>query len=57
MPVAISELDNAMIELDGTENKQRAWCQRDSGRIAGGGAAAAVEPKKPLYEYIAGLQR
>jgi len=49
-------LDNAMIELDGTESKSRLGANAILAVSLAAAKAAAVEQKKPLYEYISDLQ-
>ncbi|MFN3714603.1 MAG: phosphopyruvate hydratase [Alcanivoracaceae bacterium] len=49
-------LDNAMIKLDGTESKSRLGANAILAVSLAAAKAAAVEQKKPLYEYISGLQ-
>jgi enolase len=49
-------LDNAMIELDGTESKSRLGANAILAVSLAAAKAAAVEQKKPLYEYISDMQ-
>ncbi|HMY82156.1 MAG TPA: phosphopyruvate hydratase [Agitococcus sp.] len=50
-----SEIDRAMIALDGTENKSNLGANAMLAVSLACARAAAVEKKVPLYEYIAGL--
>ena len=50
-----SEIDRAMIALDGTENKRNLGANAMLAVSLACARAAAVEKKVPLYEYIAGL--
>ena len=45
-------LDQALIELDGTENKSQARRQRDARRVARGGACGRGGARIPLYRYL-----
>ena len=49
-------IDSAMIELDGTESKSRLGANAILAVSLAAAKAAAVEQKKPLYEYISDLQ-
>lgn len=49
-------LDNAMIELDGTESKSRLGANAILAVSLAAAKAGAIEQKKPLYEYISDLQ-
>ena len=53
---AQKELDQAMIELDGTENKGRLGANAILAVSLATAKAAAAYQKKPLYEYISDLQ-
>lgn len=48
-------LDTAMIDLDGTENKERLGANAILAVSLAAAKAAAAVQKKPLYEYINGL--
>lgn len=48
-------IDQVMIELDGTENKSRLGANAILGVSLAVARAAALDAKKPLYEYLAGL--
>ena len=49
-------LDNAMIELDGTESKSRLGANAILAVSLAAAKAGAAEQKKPLYEYISDMQ-
>ncbi|MDF1630140.1 MAG: phosphopyruvate hydratase [Alcanivoracaceae bacterium] len=49
-------LDNAMIDLDATESKSRLGANAILAVSLAAAKAAAVEQKKPLYEYISDMQ-
>jgi len=49
-------IDNAMIELDGTESKSRLGANAILAVSLAAAKAGAVEQNKPLYEYISDLQ-
>ena len=53
-PKTRSEIDQTMIDLDGTENKRQARRQRHFGSFAGGCQAQAEEAGLPLYRYLGG---
>ncbi len=50
------DIDHAMIELDGTENKGRLGANAILAVSLAAAKAAAAHQKKPLYEYISDLQ-
>ena len=49
-----NEIDNSMIELDGTENKSKLGANAILGVSLACIRAASIESKKPLYKYIGG---
>ena len=49
-----NEIDNLMIELDGTENKSNLGANAILGVSLACIRAASIESKKPLYKYIGG---
>ncbi len=49
-----NEIDNLMIELDGTENKSNLGANAILGVSLACIRAASIEAKKPLYKYIGG---
>ena len=49
-----NEIDNLMIELDGTENKSKLGANAILGVSLACIRAASIESKKPLYKYIGG---
>ena len=49
-----NEIDNLMIDLDGTENKSRLGANAILGVSLACIRAASIESKKPLYKYIGG---
>ena len=51
-----NEIDNLMIDLDGTENKSRLGANAILGVSLACIRAASIESKKPLYKYIGGEQ-
>ena len=51
-----NEIDNLMIDLDGTENKSRLGANAILGVSLACIRAASIESKKPLYKYIGGKQ-
>jgi len=52
-----ADIDHAMIELDGTENKKRLGANAILGVSLACARAGAAETKKPLYRYISGAYR
>ena len=51
-----NEIDNLMIDLDGTENKSRLGANAILGVSLACIRAASIESKKPLFKYIGGEQ-
>lgn len=49
-----NEIDNLMIDLDGTENKSKLGANAILGVSLACIRAASIETKKPLYKYIGG---